>query len=95
MSDRLGRLAPFTGVLFAAIVMGAVFTSGEETPKANASAAKVVAYYAEHRSEVETSGILFAIAFLVLVLFAGALRSYLRRTAAADGLGALVLAGAS
>ena len=54
----------------------------------------MIVYYSAHRSEVETSGILFAIAFLVLVLFAGALRSYLRRTSAAEGLGALVLAGA-
>ena len=94
MSDRWGRLAPLTGVLFGVIVVVAVLTSGPETPKTSASAAKVVAYYTEHRSEVETSAILFAIAFLVLVLFAGALRSYLRRTAAAEGLGALVLAGA-
>jgi hypothetical protein len=50
-----------------------------------------VLYYAAHRSEIETSGILFGLAFLVLVLFAGALRSYLRT--AAEGLGALVLAG--
>jgi hypothetical protein len=93
MSDRWGRFAPLTGVLFAVLVIGAVFTSGEETPKASASVAKVVAFYTKNRSEVETSGILFALAFLVLVLFAGALRSYLRRTGAADGLGALVLAG--
>jgi hypothetical protein len=94
MPDRWDRLAPLTGVLFAAIVVGAVITGGSETPKASASAAKVVAYYSEHHSEVETGGILFSLAFLVLVLFAGALRSYLRRTAAAEGLGALVLAGA-
>ena len=94
MSDRWGRLAPLTGVLFGVIVMGAVFTNNSETPKPSASAARVILYYSAHRSEVETSGILFAIAFLVLVLFAGALRSYLRRTSAAEGLGALVLAGA-
>ncbi len=94
MSDRWGRLAPLTGVLFGVIVLGAVFTNSSETPKPSASAAKVFAYYTEHRSEVETSGILFAIAFLVLVLFAGALRSYLRRTPAAEGLSVLVLAGA-
>ncbi len=94
MSDRLGRLAPLTGVLFGVIVVVAVFTNNSESPKSSASAAKVFAYYAVHRSEVETSGILFALAFLVLVLFAGALRSYLRRTAAAEGLSALVLAGA-
>ncbi len=94
MSDRWGRLAPLTGVLFGVIVVVAAFTNNSETPEASASAAKVVSYYASHRSEIETSGILFAIAFLVVVLFAGALRSYLRRTAAAEGLGALVLAGA-
>jgi hypothetical protein len=95
MSDRWGRLAPLTGVLFGVIVLGAVFTNNSETPKPSASAARVIVYYSAHRSEVETSGILFAIAFLVLVLFAGALRSYLRRTSvAAEGLSALVLAGA-
>ncbi len=93
MSDRWSRLAPLTGVLFAVIVVVAVVTGGEETPKPSASAAKVVAYYTKHRSEIETGSIALALAFLVLVLFAGALRSYLRRTAAADGLGALVLAG--
>ncbi|MFI4993413.1 MAG: hypothetical protein ACHQCH_07345 [Solirubrobacterales bacterium] len=94
MSDRWSRLAPLTGVLFGVLVVVAVLTNGSETPKVSASSAKVVSYYTEHRSEIETSSILFALAFLVLVLFAGALRSYLRRTAAADGLSALVLAGA-
>jgi hypothetical protein len=53
----------------------------------------VIAYYGTHRSEVETSSIIFAFAFLFVVLFAGSLRSYLRRTPSAEGLGALVLAG--
>ena len=94
MSGRLSRLAPLTGVLFGVLVVVAVVTNNSETPEVSASTAKVVSYYSEHRSEIETSSILFAVAFLVLVLFAGALRSYLRRTAAADGLGTLVLAGA-
>jgi hypothetical protein len=92
MSDRLSRLAPLTGVIFAVLVVVAIVTGGE-TPGANASPVKVIAYYGSHRSEVETSGILFALAFLFVVLFAGALRSYLRRTAAAEGLAAIVLAG--
>lgn len=94
MSDRWSRLAPLTGVLFGLIVIVAVITGGGETPKPSDSAAKVVVYYAKHRSEIETSGIMFALAFLVLVLFAGSLRSYLRSTGGADGLGTLVLAGA-
>lgn len=93
MSDRWSRLAPLTGALFGLLVIVAVFTGGGETPKASDSAAKVVLYYSSHRSEIETSGILFALAFLVLVLFAGALRSYLRSTGGSDGLSTLVLAG--
>jgi len=93
MTDRWSRLAPLTGVLFAVLAVAAAFSNSAESPEASASPAKVLAYYAGHRSEVETSAILFALAFLVVVLFAGALRSYLRRTAAAEGLGALVLAG--
>jgi hypothetical protein len=93
VSERLSRLAPLTGVIFAVILIIGVF-SGNETPNADASSAKVIAYYGSHRSEVETSSVLFALAFLFLVLFAGSLRSYLRRTAAAEGLAAIVLAGA-
>lgn len=92
MSDRLSRLAPLTGVAFVALAVAGIF-SGGETPDANASPARVIAYYGSHRSEVETSAILFALAFLFMVLFAGSLRSFLRRTPAAEGLSALVLAG--
>jgi hypothetical protein len=94
MSDRLSRLAPLTGVVFAVLVIVGVFAGGGETPDANARPAKVISYYAANRSEIETSSVIFAIAFLILVLFAGSLRSYLRRTAAAEGLAAIVLAGA-
>ncbi len=92
MTDRWSRLAPLTGVLFAVLTVAGIF-SGGETPDANAGPAKVIAYYTTHRSEVETSAILFALAFLVLVLFAGTLRSYLRHAPGAEGLSSLVLAG--
>jgi hypothetical protein len=92
MSDRLGRLAPLTGTLFAVVAVVAAF-AGEETPDADASAAKVILYYQAHRSKIETSSLLFAIAFLIFVFFAGALRSYLRRTPAAEGAAAVVLVG--
>jgi hypothetical protein len=93
MTYRWSKLAPLTGVLFGLLVVAAV-VAGAETPDANSGPAKVIAFYGTHRSEVETSAILFALAFLVLVLFGGALRSYLRRTPGAEGLGSLVLAGA-
>lgn len=93
MSDRWSRMAPLTGVLFVVLALVAAFSNNSESPKASASAAKVVAYYSAHRSEVETSGIMFALAFLAVVLFSGALRSYLRRNRASEGLSAMVLAG--
>lgn len=93
MSDRWSRMAPLTGVLFAVLALVAVFSNNSEPPKASASAARVVAYYSAHRTKIETSGILFALAFLVVVLFAGTLRSYLRRNQASEGLSAMVLAG--
>jgi hypothetical protein len=93
MSERMSRFAPLTGVLFAVLAVVAVFSNSSESPEASASATKVVSFFTEHRSSVETQNILFALAFLVLLLFAGVLRSYLRRTEAAEGLGSLVLAG--
>jgi hypothetical protein len=94
MSDRWSRLAPLTGAVFVALAVVAVVASGEETPKASASANKVVSFYSEHHSALERGAILFALTFLALVLFAGALRSYLRRTSGCEGLSAMVLAGA-
>ncbi len=92
MSDRLTRLAPLTGVLFA-VLTAVAFFSGGETPEASAGPLKVIAYYTSHRSEVETTSILIVVAFLFAVFWAGALRSFLRRTPGAEGLSALVLAG--
>lgn len=91
MADRWGRLAPLTGLLFGVLVAAALVANSSYSPKPSASAAEVVSWYAEHRSAVETSGILFEFAYLVLVLFAGASRAYLRRTT--ESLATLVLAG--
>jgi hypothetical protein len=93
MTDRWSKLAPLTGLLFVALTLVSIFTGGE-TPAANARPAKVIAYYTTHASKVETSAILIALAFVVLVLFAGTLRSYLRRAPAAEGPSALVPVGA-
>jgi hypothetical protein len=93
MTDRWSKLAPLTGIVFAVLAVVAIFTGGE-TPNTDASPAKVIAYYTTHASKVETTAILIALAFLALVLFGGALRSYLRRTPAVEGLSSLVLAGA-
>jgi hypothetical protein len=92
MPSRLTRLGPLTGVLFAVITLVAIF-SGGETPNTDASPIKVLSYYTVHRSKVETSAVLFAVAFLFVVFWAGALSGFLRRTGGADGLASLVVAG--
>jgi len=93
MLDRWGRWASLTGALFTVLLVVGFF-SGSETPEPTAGPGKVVAYYAAHVSSTETSALVLAVAVLVLVLWAAALTSYLRRTPAARGPELLVLPGA-
>ena len=92
MSQRVTRLAPLSGVVFAVLTFVGFFAGGE-TPDTNATPAKVLAYYAAHRSTIETTSILVAIAFLFAIFWSASLHSYLRRTGGAQSLAALVLAG--
>lgn len=92
MPDRVNRYAPLSGIAFAVLLVAGLF-SGSEPAATNSSPVKVVHYYALHRSEIQTSSILVAAALLFLVLFIGTLRSHMRRSAAAEGLGAIALAG--
>jgi len=72
-------LAPLVGIVF--VVLAVVGVAGSsESPEGNASASRVVAYYTRHSSNVKTFAIIFVLAFLAFVLFAGVLRSYLRRS---------------
>jgi hypothetical protein len=93
MPDRWSRFAPLIGVVFVVLIVIGIIGSGE-SPEANASSAKVVAYYRENSSKVKTFDIIFIFAFLTLVAFAAVLRSYLRGAPAAEGAAALALAGA-
>jgi hypothetical protein len=88
------RLVQLTGVVFAVLVVVAVASGSGETPGGDASPTKVIAYYARHRSAIETSSILLVLAFVFEVLWAGSLLAFLRRSSEARALGPLVLAGA-
>lgn len=92
MLDRLSRYAPFTGLVFAVLVVIAVATE-KETPEAGASGAKVLVFYAANHSDVKKTGTLVALAFIFFLFFAASLRGYLRRTPAAEPLSTLMLAG--
>ena len=91
--NRLSRLAPLTGVVFA-ILGAAGFMSGQG-PGSTTDGAKIAAFFVANSTGQQVSDILWALAFAFLVLFAGSLRSYLRRTPVAEGLSSVVLAGAA
>ena len=94
MLDRWSRLAPLTGVAFA-VLAAAAFASASGAPSATASGTRVIAFYEAHGSSAQTSDYLWMLAFAFFLLFAGSLRSYLRRTPSAKALSSVVLAGAA
>ena len=61
MSDRLGRLAPLTGVVFAVLAVAA-FGSAPGAPSASASGGRVIAFYEAHGSSARTSDYLWMVA---------------------------------
>jgi hypothetical protein len=73
----------------------AAFGTASGAPSSTASGAKVIAFYESHRTNARISDLLWMLAFACLVLFAGTLRSHLRRKASADALSSVVLAGAA
>ena len=79
MKDRWGRLAPFTGVIFAVLTVIGIFASSS-TPSSEASGARVIAFYQAHHSAQSATDIVLTFAFIFFLFFAGSLRAYLRRT---------------
>lgn len=92
--DRLNRIAPLTGVVYGVLTLVA-FASASGAPSNSASGAKVIAFYESHRASARLSDSLWMLAFAFFVLFAGTLRSHLRRAPSADALSSVVLAGAA
>jgi hypothetical protein len=92
--NRLSRLTPLTGVVFA-VLAAAAFVTAPGAPGATASGGRVIAFYEAHGSSAQASDYLWMFAFAFLLLFAGSLREYLRRSQAAEALSSLLLAGAA
>jgi hypothetical protein len=92
---RLERLAPLSGVLFFLMIVAAIIIFPEETPSADDSRAKVVKFWLEHDTDAVVSAIVFTLAAIPLVWFAGTLRAASRAAEGADGrLSATAFAGA-
>jgi hypothetical protein len=95
MAVRLIRLAgPVTGLIFVGLTLAGAALSGN-SPNSNASAQRVIAFYVAHRHDQQVSDIMFVLAALFLVFFAGALHGYLRRTSTAATASVLMLVGAA
>ena len=92
MSDRLGRLAPLTGVVFAVLAVAA-FGTASGAPSESASGERVIAFYEAHGLSAKTSDYLWMFALVFFLLFAGSLRGYLHGAPAV--LSSSVLAGAA
>ena len=95
LSNRWGRWAPLTGVVFVVLVVLGGPIAGGNSPGSKATGAHVIAFFDAHRSRERASAVLLTLAFIVFMFFAGSLRSYLRRTKAVEGLAAVVLAAAA
>ncbi len=91
---RMSRFAPLTGVVYALLTLVA-FATASGAPGSSSSGSKVIAFYEAHRTSARVSDLLWMLAFAFLVLFAGTLRSHLRRPPSADALNSVVLAGAA
>jgi hypothetical protein len=84
------RLIPLSG-LVAVVLILAGFAVGGNAPKGTSSVAKVVAYFAKHRSAQTTSGVLLSLGALLFLVFAV---SFADRVRGALGAAALCLLGA-
>jgi len=93
-TDRFNRLLPLAGIVAGlAMVAGLVLTGSE--PGDDASAAKIVAYYADHRTGVVIGALCAQIAAVALLFFAAGLRTSLRsRETGEASYSTLALAGA-
>ncbi|MDQ1498095.1 MAG: hypothetical protein QOI86_1435 [Actinomycetota bacterium] len=81
---RIGRLAPLTGVLYAALFIIAMGMQGS-APSSDAPGAQVIAFYQSHHTAGTVSCFVLVASAIAFVFFAGALRQALRRPDDRDG----------
>jgi len=92
-TDRFNRLLPLAGVVAGLAAIAALVLTGSE-PGDSASTAKVVSYYADHKTETVLGSIGAQIAAVALLFFVAGLRSALRsRETGEASYSTLVLAG--
>jgi hypothetical protein len=94
MLNRLGRLAPFTGVVFAALSLAGMATA-QPPPGVKASGGQVLAFSKLHASSQRTADGLLIAGFSFFLFFVGTLRARLSRSPQAEAASTVALAGAA
>jgi hypothetical protein len=93
MPDSMRRLAPLTGIVFAALLVVTFFLS-PSAPNQHDSGAQVIAHFRLHHSAIMIGNFCGALAVIFFIFFAGSLRSFLRGHEGGEGLSAVALGGA-
>jgi hypothetical protein len=76
-TDRFNRLLPLAGVVAGLAIIAGLVLSGAE-PADDATSAKIVAYYSDHKTVIQISALCAQIAAVAVLFFAAGLRTSLR-----------------
>jgi len=93
MTDRWRRVAALSGVVFIALLLMSLLTSGN-APGSDTSAAKVQNYYLTHQHKTNVSLLATSLAVLVGLFFYGYLRAVFRTRPGNDWLSTVFFGGA-
>jgi hypothetical protein len=94
MLSRLGRLTPFTGIVFVILAVAGMATA-QVPPGVKASGETVLAFSKAHAGSQRIADQLLIAGFAFFVFFAGSLRAHLRRSPEAEAASTVALAGAA
>jgi hypothetical protein len=93
-TDRFNRLLPLAGIVAGLAIIAGLVLSGAE-PADDATSAKIVAYYSDHKAALQISALCAQVAAVALLFFAAGLRTSLRsRETGEASYSTLALAGA-
>jgi hypothetical protein len=93
-TDRFNRLLPLAGIVAGLAIIAGLVLSGAE-PADDATSAKIVAYYTDHKTAIQISALCAQVAAVALLFFAAGLRTSLRsRETGEASYSTLALAGA-
>ena len=91
MPDSLRRLAPLTGIVFAALLV-VTFTT-PSTPDVHDTGQQVIQHYNDHKSAHLIGDLTGGVAVVFFLFFISALRSFFKDKEGADGLSMAAFAG--